>query len=212
MNANFDKQFEQIRSDIDRTHPPRLLLHVCCAPCATACLLRLVDSFDITAYYDNGNITDIEEWSHRLAELTRLVDIVNSGDFEVAPLRPIQLITAPHDPSPYLTDDPALAAEREGGTRCRGCISRRLTRTRELAESLRFDRFATTLTVSPYKDSLFINETGFSLAKACSVQWLPTDFKKRNGYNESIRLCTKYGIYRQHYCGCVYSRPPYSES
>lgn len=206
MNVNLDKKFQEIKSGTDRTNPPRLLLHVCCAPCATSCLLRLLDAFDITLYYANDNITDEAEWSKRLGEVRKLVKIVNDGEFEVQPLRPLDLAVRDLNAQRYFEQAQGLEGEKEGGARCTKCFELRLGDAKNYAQQHGFDMFATTLTVSPYKNSRLLNEIGFSL-QTDSLRWLPSDFKKQGGYNESLRLCAKYDIYRQHYCGCPFARP-----
>lgn len=205
MNINYDKELEKIKAEANKIAPPRLLLHVCCAPCATACLLRLADAFEVTLYYANDNITDAEEWEKRLGEVRKLAQIVNDGAFEIRPLRPLKLVVQDLDAQRYFERAKGLEKEREGGARCAQCFALRLGDAAAYAEQNGFDYFGTTLTVSPYKNSQMLNEIGLSL-QTPSLKWLPSDFKKQNGYNESIRLSQKYGLYRQHYCGCVYSK------
>ena len=205
MDVNYDKEFEKIKARIDRENPPKLLLHVCCAPCATACLLRLADSFDITLYYANDNIMPREEWQKRLDEVQKLTETVNGGLFETQPLQPLDLVVQPLDTERFLTAANGLEKEKEGGARCAKCFELRLGDARNFALQHGFDMFATTLTVSPYKNSRLLNEIGLSL-QTPALRWLPSDFKKHNGYNESIRLSAKYGLYRQHYCGCAFGR------
>ena len=204
MNINYDKEFEKIKETINKENPPRLLLQACCAPCATACLLRLLDSFDITLYYANDNITDPAEWDKRLGELQKLVQIINNGEYEIRSLRPLNLIVQRHNPYRFFTAV-SLEQEKEGGARCTRCFALRLGDAKAYAEQNGYDFFGTTLTVSPYKNSQLLNEIGSSL-QTPTLQWLMSDFKKRGGYNESIRLSTKYGLYRQHYCGCAFSK------
>lgn len=204
MDINYDKEFEKIKRGTDKSRPPKLLLHVCCAPCATACLTRLIDAFDVTLYYANDNITDTEEWAKRLQEVKKLASLVNNGEFEIQPLVPLKTVVQPQRSERFFAAAKGLEREREGGARCTKCFELRLDDAKKYAEQNNFDYFATTLTVSPYKNSRLLNEIGLSLQTA-TLQWLPTDFKKQGGYNESIRLCKKYGIYRQHYCGCAYS-------
>ncbi len=205
MNINYDKQLEQIRSRIG-TERPQLLLHVCCAPCATACLLRLIDLFDVTLYYANDNITSPDEWTKRLGEVQKLVRIVNDGLFEMKPAVPVKLQTAELRPQRFFEAANGLEEEKEGGARCAKCFELRLADARDAALAQGFDYFCTTLTVSPYKNSQLLNEIGLSL-QTDAIRWLPADFKKQNGYNESVRLSNKYGLYRQHYCGCPFSIP-----
>lgn len=204
MNINFDKQFEQLKSQAKASKPPKLLLHVCCAPCATACLLRLADAFDITLYYSNDNITNGDEWQKRLGEVQKLVDVANGGNFEAQFASPLKLVVQRQDASRFFAAAKGLEGEREGGARCAQCFRLRLADTKDYARSHGFDFFGTTLTVSPYKNSALLNEIGLSL-QTDDLKWLASDFKKHGGYNESIRLCAKYGLYRQHYCGCVFS-------
>ena len=205
MNANYDKQLEKIKSGIDVNNPPKLLLQVCCAPCATACLARLLEHFDVTLYYTNDNITDVSEWNKRLAEVRKLVDIVNGDRFEISAIRPLKLVVHEQDVSRFFDAAKGLEGEKEGGARCKQCFALRLGDTQQYASQHGFDYFGTTLTVSPYKNSQLLNEIGLSL-QTDNVKWLASDFKKQNGYNESIRLSEKYGLYRQHYCGCYYSK------
>ena len=204
MNINYDKELEKIKGGIDVNNPPRLLLQVCCAPCATYCLTRLITHFDVTLYYANDNITDADEWHKRLCEVKKLVDIVNGGAFEVSPIRPLKLVVQEQNASRFFAVANGLEAEKEGGARCKQCFAMRLADTQSYAQANGFNYFATTLTVSPYKNSQLLNEIGLSL-QTDTVKWLTADFKKQGGYNESIRLSEQYNLYRQHYCGCCYS-------
>lgn len=202
MNTNYDREFEKIKSNLCET--PKLLLHVCCAPCATYCLTQVLDKFDVTLYYANDNITDFDEWQKRLSEVQKLAEIINNGNFEVAPTLPLKLIVQDFDNKRFFDVAKGLEQEKEGGARCTQCFQLRLSDTLCYAQQHNFAYCGTTLTVSPYKNSALLNEIGESLATA-QVQWLKSDFKKRNGYTESIRLSQKYQLYRQHYCGCVFS-------
>ena len=204
MNTNYDKELEKIKSGIDVNSPPRLLLHVCCAPCATYCLTRLLAHFDVTLYYANDNITDTAEWRKRLGEVEKLVDTVNADSFEISAIRELKLVVQEQDVSRFFDKARGLESEKEGGARCEQCFVLRLSDTQRYAEKHGFDYFGTTLTVSPYKNSQLLNVVGLSLQTE-GLKWLPADFKKQNGYNESIRLSQKYNLYRQHYCGCCYS-------
>ena len=172
-----------------------LLLHCCCAPCSSACLERLKDFFDITVLYYNPNIED-EEYLRRKAELSRLI-----GETGWA-----KEIDCDRDKKSYYTAVRGLENEPEGGKRCEVCFELRLEKTAEVAEKHNFDYFATTLTISPLKNAFIINEIGERLAEGKKVKWLYSDFKKRNGYLQSLRLSEKYSLYRQNYCGCVYSK------
>lgn len=204
MNENYDILFERYKSEIDADNPPKLLLHACCAPCSTYCLTRVLDAFDVTLYYSNDNITNEAEWQKRLHELEKLVAVVNEKRFETQPLRRLKLVVSPFDAAKFFTAVIGQEQEREGGARCVTCFNLRLADTAKYAADNGFELFGTTLSVSPYKNSRLLNETGASL-QTDTVKWLFADFKKRGGYNESIRLSQKYGLYRQHYCGCEFS-------
>ena len=204
MNVNYDKELEKVKSGIDVNNPPRLLLQVCCAPCSTYCLTRLLTHFDVTLYYANDNITDVDEWQKRLDEVKKLVNIVNGSKFEISAIRPLRLVVQEQDTSRFFAKAKGLEQEKEGGARCEQCFMLRLSDAQKYAEQNGFNYFGTTLTVSPYKNSQLLNEIGLSLQTE-TVRWLTADFKKQGGYNESIRLSQKYNLYRQHYCGCCYS-------
>jgi len=204
MNVNYDLLFNEYINSADRNFPQRLLLHACCAPCSTQCLTRLLDIFDVTLYYANDNITDFDEWQKRLEELNKLANLINNGLFEKNPIRPLKLQVKPFDSDRFFKAVSGQENEREGGVRCSTCFKLRFADTALFAEENGFDVFTTTLTVSPYKNSKIINETGLALQNE-KIRWLPSDFKKQNGYAESIRLSQKYNLYRQHYCGCEFS-------
>ena len=203
MNANYDNLFLEMKKTAQQKHV-KLLLHACCAPCSTYCLTQVLDSFDVTLYYANDNITNAAEWQKRLGELQKLVEIVNSGNFEVAPKYPLKLVVQNFDSGRFFEVANGLEHEKEGGARCEKCFTLRLTDAKSYAEQHGFDFFATTLSVSPYKNSQLLNKIGLDLQTE-NLLWLPADFKKRDGYKESVRLSQKYQLYRQHYCGCVFS-------
>ena len=203
-NLNYDAQFCAAKNAADRQNPAKLLLHVCCAPCATYCLTQLADAYDITLYYSNDNITDADEWNKRLGEIVKLVQIVNDGNYVVKPLRQLKLAVKPQCADEFFRRAKGLESEKEGGARCEQCFDMRLGDAFDYARANGYGLVATTLTVSPYKNSRLLNEIGLRL-QTDQTKWLPTDFKKRNGYLESIQLCARYGIYRQHYCGCAFS-------
>ena len=204
MIINYDKELEKIKSDIDGKAPPRLLLHACCAPCSTYCLTQLLAHFDVTLYYANDNITDQAEWAKRLGELEKLVGAVNGGKFAMQPIRQLKLVVQPFDSERFFAAVRGFEQEKEGGARCRECFVLRLGDSAKFAEANGYDYFGTTLTVSPYKNSQLLNEIGLSLQTE-NLKWLPADFKKRDGYNQSVELSQRYGLYRQHYCGCAFS-------
>ena len=172
-----------------------LLLHCCCAPCSSACLEKLKDYFDITVFYYNPNIED-EEYLRRKAELSRLIKETGWA----------KEIDADRDKEKFYSAVKGLEKEPEGGKRCEVCFKLRLEKTCDTAESLNFDYFTTTLTISPLKDATLLNEIGESLAEGKRTKWLFSDFKKKDGYLQSIRLSEKYSLYRQDYCGCIYSK------
>ena len=202
MNLNYDRQFEEIKK---QRAGSRLLLHVCCAPCATYCLTRVLDAFDVTLYFHNDNVFPLTEWEKRLNEVRRLTEIVNDGNFETPALSPLKLEVKPFDYDAFLQYAKGLERQREGGLRCAACFEMRLDATAKYAKEQGFDLFGTTLTVSPYKNSTLLNQMGERAAAKYGADFLYSDFKKRGGYNESIRLSQKYALYRQHYCGCAFS-------
>ncbi|MCD8040063.1 MAG: epoxyqueuosine reductase QueH [Clostridia bacterium] len=173
----------------------KLLLHSCCAPCSSACLERLKDCFDITVLYYNPNI-EYDEYEKRKAEQIRFIKETGWAAF----------MDCDHDGSSYDTAVTGLEKEMEGGKRCEVCYRLRLCKTAELAAAGGYGYFATTLTVSPLKNSDKINAIGKELEGEYGVTWLYSDFKKRNGYLRSIQLAKEYCLYRQNYCGCIYSK------
>lgn len=186
------------------TGRPKLLLHACCAPCASICMDRVRDHFDTTAYFFNPNITIPDEYEHRSAELKRLIDIYN----EMNGRGPISYLEGGYDPDVFFDMAKGYEDCPEKGARCRLCYELRLRASMEAAIAGGFDYFATTLTLSPLKDAGVLNSIGYSLAAESdgAVLWLPSDFKKEDGYRKSIELSAEYGLYRQNYCGCVYSK------
>lgn len=176
----------------------KLLLHACCAPCSSYVLEYLTRYFDITVFFSNQNITDADEYQKRLGELYKLC--------ETAPFcENVKIVEDDSSPDPFFEAVCGLEAEPEGGARCEKCFRLRLERTAEYAKSNGFPLFATTLTVSPHKNAPLINQIGFELSEKYGVEYLPSDFKKRGGYQRSIALSREYSIYRQQYCGCVFS-------
>ncbi len=170
----------------------RLLLHCCCAPCSSACLERLKDDFKITVLFYNPNIED-EEYSRRKNELLRLISETGWADF----------IDCDHNEAEFYDAVKGLEDAGEGSCRCLKCFELRLGKTKEIADELGYDFFTTTLTISPLKNAQAINEIGKRLG---GDKWLYSDFKKRNGYLRSIKLSKEYGLYRQNYCGCKFSK------
>ena len=176
---------------------PSLLLHVCCAVCASYVLEYLYEHFDITIAYYNPNITDEGEYSHRYSELRRYVAEWHMDDIRYAEVE--------YQPEDFFAMAKGHESDREGGARCSMCFSQRLGYTAELAKQGGFRYFATTLTISPLKNAEVINAIGTRIGEQVGVEYLPSDFKKKNGYKRSIELSREYNLYRQNFCGCVYS-------
>ena len=190
MNANYDKLMEQCISKAGAGK--KLLLHCCCAPCSSACLERLKNSFRICVLFYNPNI-ESEEYERRKSELIRFIQETGWAEF----------IDCDHDERQFYNAVKGLENCKEGGERCEKCFELRLKKTCETAKELNFDYFTTTLTISPLKDADKINRIGEEIG---GEMWLPSDFKKKNGYLESIKLSKEYNLYRQDYCGCIFSR------
>ena len=197
--VNYAKLFEEEAARaLASGKKPRLLLHACCAPCSSRCLEVLDGIYEITVYFYNPNIAPEKEYRFRLSELRRFVGEAGYG--EVA-------IDAPdYDPAPFDEMAKGLESLPEGGERCRRCYELRLRKTAEAALSGGFDAFTTTLSISPHKNAVWLNEIGLALGEEFGVPWLCSDFKKKDGYKRSIELSAEYGLYRQDYCGCRFSR------
>ena len=191
-----DAEIGRIRG---REPVPSLLLHSCCGPCSTAVIAELAAAFRITVFYYNPNIDTAEEYDHRAAEQRRVLTLMELPN-------PVGYLDEGHRPDDFLAEAASLADEPEGGARCSVCFRVRLERTALRARELGFEWFCSTLTVSPHKDAPRINATGLAVADRAGVKWLPSDFKKRDGYRRSIELSREFGLYRQDYCGCVWSR------
>lgn len=191
---NYDKEMQK---EIDSFNgaKPKLLLHACCAPCASSSILRVADSFDLTLYFYNPNIDGESEFIKRAEELQRLCKTFN-----------VKCIIEGYNPQDFYDIVKGYEGDLEGGSRCARCFKLRLNKTAQKAKECGFDYFATTLTLSPLKNAELINKIGIELAKDSSVKYLPTDFKKRGGYLQSIQLSNEYGLYRQNYCGCEFSK------
>jgi len=174
----------------------RLLLHSCCAPCSSACLEVLYPYFKISVLYYNPNIDDEGEYLKRKAEQIRFLSETGWAD----------IIDCDYNESAFEDIAKGLENEPERGKRCYKCYALRLKRTAEVAREKKFDYFTTTLSLSPYKNSAWINEIGYSLERELGVKFLPSDFKKQGGYLRSIALSKEYGLYRQDYCGCRFSK------
>lgn len=197
--VNYQTELDKIIEGIDKANPPRLLLHACCAPCASYVLEYLSAYFDITVYYFNPNISPEGEFYKRFAEVKRLIAALPAKN-------EIKLVQGTYNYEYFLDIAAGLEEVPEGGERCFRCYRMRLERTAALAQAEGFDYFCTTLSISPLKNAQKINEIGAALAQQYGVKWLPSDFKKREGYKRSIELSAAYRLYRQNFCGCVYSK------
>ncbi len=197
---NYQKELDQVIAGLEEQGKvPRLLLHSCCAPCSSYVLEYLSRYFEITVYFYNPNIYPPEEYRRRVKEQERLIA---SMDF----IHPVTLETGAYEPDEFHRIVRGLETEPEGGIRCFKCYELRLQETAKVAQAGRFDYFTTTLSISPLKNAEKLNEIGEKLAKEYRVAYLPSDFKKKNGFKRSVELSEKYGLYRQDYCGCVYSQ------
>lgn len=194
MNAvNYDKLMQE---ELKGAREKRLLLHSCCAPCSSHCLSELSPQIGVTVLYYNPNLDCAEEYEKRKREQLRFLRETGLADF----------LDCDYAPEDYLTAVRGLEEEKEGGARCAVCFRLRLERTAREAKARGFDYFATTLTVSPLKNAKLINTIGFAVAEEAGVKYLPSDFKKRGGYLHSVKLSEEYGLYRQDYCGCAFSK------
>lgn len=209
-----DEQLSAIRAAEEASgKKPALLLHACCAPCSSYVLEYLSSFFDISIYYYNPNIYPEAEYTRRLAELESFLETTERS-FSDKPLFASQpvLIHTDYNPEEYYTatnvqNEPALQTEAERGERCRRCYYFRMKKAYEYAIANGFDYFTTTLSISPYKDAEKINTIGQQLKDEIpsSVEYLYADFKKKNGFLRSLQISEEYGLYRQDYCGCIYS-------
>ena len=197
IKRNYQKEMEEEIASLGGRRPS-LLLHSCCGPCSSAVLERLCRHFQVTLLYYNPNIEPEEEYLHRLSEQKRLLTLLPE---EVA------FLPCDYDHGAFEAFAPALAQEPEGGKRCLQCFALRLERTAREAKTRGFEYFTTTLSVSPHKNAENINRIGQSLGEKYGVRYLTADFKKKNGYLRSLELSREYALYRQDYCGCLYSRP-----
>ena len=195
-----DKILENIKKDNVR---PKLLVHSCCAPCSSYVLEYLNDYFDITVLYYNPNISPKEEYEKRKAEQIRFIHERFSDNNTN---NKVSFMDCDYESEKYAEIAKGLEKEPEGGMRCVECFRLRLDKTAELAKLYGFDYFVTTLSISPLKNAQLINRIGSEISEKYGVSYLPSDFKKREGYKRSIELSKKYGLYRQNFCGCVYSK------
>lgn len=197
MKESYYKLYlEEIKNN---TGKKKILLHSCCAPCSSSVIMSLIDHFEITILYYNPNISPIEEYNKRKKEQISLIK-------ELSKIKKINMIDCDYDNNVYEQKIKGYENCPERGERCTICFNLRLEKTAQIAKENDFDYFCTTLTVSPYKNANKINEIGKKLEEKYNIKWLYSDFKKNDGYKKSIELSKKYNLYRQNYCGCIYSK------
>lgn len=200
MNRNYQRELDAlIEKNKSIGVVPKLMLHACCACCLSYVLEYLSPYFEISVLFYNPNITEVDEYEYRLSEVKRLISQM--------PLeREVKVLECDYSPQMYLDAVNGLENEPERGSRCSVCFDLRLSKTAQLADEYDCDFFATTLTISPLKNSSIINSIGEEISKTVKSEYLPSDFKKKNGYKRSIELSAEYNLYRQNYCGCVFSK------
>ncbi len=191
---NYDKKMQEQIAGLPKGTP--LLLHSCCAPCSSACLERLHDFFRVSVFYYNPNIGDVAEYEKRKAEQIRFLMETGWAD----------IVDCDHDAEAFCLAAKGLEAEPERGARCYRCYALRLSETAKKAKELGIEYFATTLTLSPLKNVEWLNEIGEKVGDRYGVKYLYSDFKKQGGYARSIQLSKQYGLYRQDFCGCQFSK------
>lgn len=198
---NYQLELDKIINKIEGENTTKsLLLHSCCAPCSSYVLSYLNRYFHITVFYYNPNITNQLEYLKRKEEQIRLIS-------ELPAVNKISILDADYNPEKFFEITKGLEDCREGGERCFKCYELRLKATAEAAKENDFDYFCTTLTISPLKNAQKINEIGRMLGDEYGISFLPSDFKKKEGFKKSIELSSIYNLYRQNYCGCIYSKP-----
>lgn len=195
---NYNKQMREIIASFNGK-VKKLLLHSCCAPCSSACIERLTPFFDITIVYYNPNIEPYEEYLKRKEEEIKFIDRYPN-------VHKLDVIDCDYDNEAFQKIAIGLENEPERGKRCLKCYNLRMEYTARKAKELGYDYFATTLTLSPLKNSQVINNIGYAVSKRIGIPYLCSDFKKENGYKRSIELSKEYNLYRQNFCGCIYSK------
>lgn len=197
---NYQKELDKLLDQLTRKNRvPRLLLHSCCAPCSSYVLEYLSNYFEITVFYYNPNIYPETEYTKRILEQQKLIDDM---DFKY----PVSFVAGEYEKEKFYEMARGLEDVKEGGSRCMKCYELRLRETAELAKAGEYDYFTTTLSISPLKNAAKLNEIGQRLAEEYGVEYLVSDFKKKNGYKRSTELSKIYGLYRQDYCGCEFSQ------
>lgn len=197
-NINYQKRLEQLLNTLDG-EKPSLLMHSCCAPCSSYCMEYMSRYFHVTLLYYNPNIYPPEEFGKRAAELERLVKDMPTDE-------PVKVIVDRYDPREFFDAVRGLEDIAEGGERCFACYKLRLERAAKYASENGYDYFCSTLSIGPLKNCSKLNEIGEQLSEIYPVRHLPNDFKKKNGYKRSIELSAQYKLYRQNYCGCIFSK------
>ncbi len=197
---NYQKELDKILEKLEREEKiPTLLLHSCCAPCSSYVLEYLSQYFKITDFFYNPNIDSESEYTKRIVELQRLIDTM--------PLKhSVSFLAGSYDREKFYEMAKGLEHVREGGERCFGCYELRLREAAKVAAEGDYDYFTTTLSISPHKNAAKLNEIGNRLGEEYGVAYLPSDFKKKNGFKRSIELSVEYDLYRQNYCGCIFSK------
>ena len=198
---NYQKELDELLKT-KAGSKPSLFLHCCCAPCSSYVLEYLHRYFRITLFFYNPNITEEKEYEKRKEELKRYVSEISFG-------KEIKMMDSDYHPEEFLTVSRGLEQEPERGARCAKCFRLRLSETAKKAREGNYDYFCTTLSISPHKNADLLMKIGEELAEQFEVCYLPSDFKKKNGYKRSIELSREYNLYRQDYCGCVFSREQY---
>jgi predicted adenine nucleotide alpha hydrolase (AANH) superfamily ATPase len=194
MKRNFELLMQEQLKNVEKGTP--LLLHSCCAPCSSTCLERLKDYFKVTVLYYNPNIDEREEYEKRKAEQIRFLKETGWADF----------LDCDYEGEAFEEMAKGLEEEPERGKRCYRCYELRLRKTAEVAKEKGYEYFATTLTLSPYKNAEWLNEIGETLGGRYALTYLYTDFKKKGGYYRSLELSKEYDLYRQDFCGCRFSK------
>ena len=195
---NYQLELEKILKE-EEGKTPKLLLHACCGPCSSYVIEYLNKYFDITILYYNPNISPQEEFTKRLKEIERLIK-------EIPHENKLELIEGRYNYNEFTNISKGLEDCPEGGERCFKCYRLRLEESAKYAKENNYDYFGTTLSISPYKNSKKLNEIGEELSNKYGIKYLYSDFKKKNGYRRSIELSNEYNLYRQDYCGCIYSK------
>ena len=199
MKQNYQKQMDAIVASLPQGERPRLLLQSCCGPCSSYVLEALTPFFRVTVLYYNPNIQPRAEYDLRLENQRKIIAALPTPSA-------VDILECDYDGEKYDAAVKGLEAEPEGGARCTVCFRLRLEETAKRASELDYDWFCTTLTVSPHKDAERLNQIGSTLGERYGVPFLPSDFKKREGYKRSIQLSKEYELYRQDYCGCLFSK------